>query len=81
VAFADWFQGYGRLAILDHGAGFFTLYAHLAELLVRAGQEVPAGQLIGTVGESGSLDGPQLYFEVRVRGKPEDPLAWLVPRP
>jgi septal ring factor EnvC (AmiA/AmiB activator) len=81
VAFADWFQGYGRLAILDHGAGFFTLYAHLAELLVRAGQEAQAGQLIGTVGESGSLDGPQLYFEVRVRGKPEDPLAWLVPRP
>ncbi len=81
VAFANWFQGYGRLAILDHGAGFFTLYAHLAELLVRAGQEVQAGQLIGTVGESGSLDGPQLYFEVRVRGKPEDPLAWLVPRP
>jgi len=81
VAFADWFQGYGRLAILDHGEGLFTLYAHLADLLVRAGQEVHAGQLIGTVGESGSLDGPQLYFEIRVRGKPEDPLAWLRPRP
>ncbi|MGH7407104.1 MAG: murein hydrolase activator EnvC family protein [Candidatus Methylomirabilales bacterium] len=81
VAFADWFQGYGRLAILDHGEGLFTLYAHLADLLVRAGQEVQAGQLIGTVGESGSLDGPQLYFEVRVGGKPEDPLAWLRPRP
>ncbi len=81
VAFADWFQGYGRLAILDHGEGLFTLYAHLADLLVRAGQEVKAGQLIGTVGESGSLDGPQLYFEIRVGGKPEDPLAWLQPRP
>lgn len=81
VAFADWFQGYGRLAILDHGDGLFTLYAHLADLLVRGGQEVQAGQLIGTVGESGSLDGPQLYFEVRVGGKPEDPLAWLRPRP
>lgn len=80
VAFADWFQGYGRLAILDHGDGLFTLYAHLADLLVRAGQEVQAKQLIGTVGESGSLDGPQLYFEVRVQGKPEDPLAWLQPR-
>lgn len=80
VAFADWFQGYGRLAILDHGDGLFTLYAHLADLLVRAGQEIQARQLIGTVGESGSLEGPQLYFEVRVRGKPEDPLAWLQPR-
>ena len=49
--------------------------------LVRGGQEVQAGQLIGTVGESGSLDGPQLYFEIRVGGKPEDPLAWLRPRP
>jgi septal ring factor EnvC (AmiA/AmiB activator) len=59
----------------------YTLYAHLADLLIRAGQEVQAGQLIGTVGESGSLDGPQLYFEIRVRGKPEDPLVWLQSRP
>lgn len=81
VAFADWFQGYGRLVILDHGGGMYTLYAHLADLLIRAGQEVQAGQLIGTVGESGSLDGPQLYFEIRVRGKPEDPLVWLQSRP
>jgi septal ring factor EnvC (AmiA/AmiB activator) len=78
--YADWFKGYGRLIILDHGGGYFTLYAHASELLVRAGDAVAKGQVIGRVGDTGSLEGPQLYFELRHKGKPQDPLAWLQPR-
>ncbi len=80
VLYADWFKGYGRLIILDHGGGYFTLYAHAAEILVKAGEEVARGRVIGKVGDSGSLEGPQLYFELRYKGKPEDPLVWFMPR-
>jgi septal ring factor EnvC (AmiA/AmiB activator) len=75
--YADWFKGYGRLIILDHGGGYFTLYAHASEILARAGEGISRGQVIGRVGDTGSLEGPQLYFELRHRGKPQDPLAWL----
>jgi murein hydrolase activator len=76
VAFADHFRGYGLLVILDHGNRHHTLYAHLGEAQARAGQRVTAGQVLGTVGASG-LEGPGLYFEVRVQGRPEDPAEWL----
>ncbi len=78
--YADWFKGYGRLIILDHGGGYFTLYAHASEILVRPGESVSRGQVIGKIGDTGSLEGPQLYFELRHKGKPQDPLAWLQPR-
>lgn len=77
VLYADWFQGYGKLLIIDHGGGYFTLYAHASELLVKPGDKVAGRQIIAKVGDTGSLEGPQLYFEVRYRGKPEDPLSWL----
>ncbi|HEY7678491.1 MAG TPA: peptidoglycan DD-metalloendopeptidase family protein [Candidatus Methylomirabilis sp.] len=77
VLYADWFRGYGRLVVLDHGGGYFTLYAHASELLVKVGDQVTRGLPIARVGDTGSLEGPQLYFEVRHRGKPQDPLAWL----
>jgi septal ring factor EnvC (AmiA/AmiB activator) len=77
VIYADWFKGYGRLVILDHGSGYFTLYAHASDLLVKVGDAVSGGQAIAKVGDSGSLEGPQLYFELRHKGKPQDPLAWL----
>ena len=79
VVYADWFLGYGQLIILDHGQGFYSLYAHGSEVLVRVGDTVRAGQVIGRVGETGSLEGPQLYFELRHRGDPQDPLVWLMP--
>jgi septal ring factor EnvC (AmiA/AmiB activator) len=81
VLYADWFRGYGRLIIVDHGGGYFSLYAHASELLVKVGDQVAKGQPIGRVGDTGSLEGPQLYFEIRHRGKPQDPLAWLEPKP
>ncbi len=80
VIYADWFKGYGRLIILDHSAGYFTLYAHASEIQARPGDGVSRGQVIGKVGDTGSLEGPQLYFELRHKGKPQDPLAWLQPR-
>jgi len=75
--YADWFKGYGRLVILDHGSGYFTLYAHASDVLIKTGDAVSGGQVIAKVGDSGSLEGPQLYFELRHKGKPQDPLAWL----
>lgn len=80
VIFADWFKGYGRLIIVDHGSGYFTLYAHTDGQKVKTGESVSRGQVIGTVGESGSTEGPLLYFELRHKGRPQDPLAWLQPR-
>ena len=80
VIYADWFKGYGQLIILDHSGGYFTLYAHASEILVRPGEGAARGQVIGKVGDTGSLEGPQLYFELRYKGKPLDPLAWLQPR-
>jgi septal ring factor EnvC (AmiA/AmiB activator) len=79
VVHAGWFKGYGNLVIVDHGEGFHTLVAHLASMTAAAGEEVDAGALLGTVGDTGSLKGSYLYFEVRENGKPIDPKAWLSP--
>jgi septal ring factor EnvC (AmiA/AmiB activator) len=77
VRFAGWFRGFGRLVILDHGADTFTVSGHLAETMVAVGDRVVAGDRIGSVGETGSLSGPQLYFEIRRSGQPVDPAEWL----
>ena len=77
VIYTGWFKGYGNLIILDHGTEYFTLYAHVAEILVKEGDDVRQGQRIGSVGDTGSLTGPRLYFEVRYQGKPQDPEQWL----
>ena len=77
VRFAGWLGGYGKLAIIDHGDEYFTVFGHLGELGVEVGQSVAAGQSLGTVGETGSLTGPRLYFEIRRRGEALDPVRWL----
>ncbi len=79
VAHSGWFKGYGNLVIVDHGDGYHTLVAHLGSMSTAMGEEVQAGTLLGTVGDTGSLKGPYLYFEVRERGRPVDPRAWLRP--
>lgn len=79
VAHAGWFKGYGNLVIVDHGDGYHTLVAHLASLGTAVGEEVQAGSPLGTVGDSGSLRGPYLYFEIRERGRSVDPREWLRP--
>ena len=77
VIYTGWFKGYGNLIILDHENEYYTLYAHIADIHVREGDDVKQGQRIGTVGDTGSLEGPRLYFEVRFQGKPQDPEQWL----
>ncbi len=78
ILYADWFKGYGNMMIVDHGHSYCTLYAHLEEMFKRKSETVKSGEVIATVGESGALSGPGLYFEIRHRGKPEDPQLWLV---
>jgi len=77
IIFADWLRGYGRIIIIDHGGNYYTLYGHLSDLKVQVGQEVEADRIVGLVGDSGSLEGPALYFEIRHHGKPVDPGPWF----
>ena len=78
VLFAGLRAGYGRLIILDHGGGLTSWYAHLDEILVKLHQKIQRGELIGKVGNSGRVTGPHLHFEVRLNGKPQNPLLYLV---
>ncbi len=77
VVFADWFRGYGRVVIINHGEGYHTVYANLSEIFLSKGDIIKKGALIGRVGDSGMLNAPGLYFEVRYKGKPLNPLQWL----
>jgi septal ring factor EnvC (AmiA/AmiB activator) len=77
VRFAGWFRGYGKIVILDHGDQYFTVSGHLADVYVEVGQSVDRGDTLATAGDSGSLAGPRLYFEVRRGSEPLDPAAWL----
>lgn len=75
VAFADYYQSYGPMVILDHGGGWFTLYTHLLGLGVAKGQVLKAGESVGAVGDT--VDGPRLGFEIRHQAQPQDPQKWL----
>lgn len=81
VIYADWLRGYGNLVIIDHGSGYYTVYAHASRLLVDKGERVRAGQVIARVGDTGSLTGPGLYFEIRHGGSIENPMLWLAAKP
>ena len=77
VIMAQSYSGYGNAVIIDHGGGVATLYAHMSSFEVREGQSVSQGQIVGTVGCTGSCTGDHLHFEVRVNGSPRDPLDFL----
>lgn len=77
VAFAGWRGGYGYAVLVDHGQGVHSLYGHLADFAVQAGNYVQPGQVIGYVGSTGYSTGPHLHFEVIVNGQPVDPLDLL----
>ncbi len=77
VIYADWFKGYGNIIILDHGDHYYTLSAQLEQTFKKKGDAVQAGEAIGTVGDSGMLGGPSLYFEIRHHGKPLNPALWF----
>ena len=80
VEFRDHLPGFGQCVILDHGDGYYTLYAHLARVFVAAGAEIARGQVIAEVGRPAPGEEPQLYFEVRHGRTPLDPADWLRPR-
>jgi len=77
VIFSGWLNGYGNMMIVDHGESYSTVYAHAHELFKKLGDIVDTHEVIATVGETGSMVGPKLYFEMRHRGKPVDPLKWV----
>ncbi|MBI4690981.1 MAG: peptidoglycan DD-metalloendopeptidase family protein [Nitrospirae bacterium] len=77
VVFAEWFKGYGKLIIINHGDGYHTLYANLAEIFYSVGDIIKGQQIVGKIGESGMVNAPGLYFEIRYKGKPLDPIQWL----
>lgn len=77
VIFADYFKGYGNMIIVDHGGGFFSLYAHASSVAKRVGSKVSRNDVLASVGDVDSSKGPMLYFEIRYQGKPVDPAPWF----
>ena len=75
--FSSWFKGFGNMIIIDHGDHYYTVYAHLEEQFKSKGDPVEAGEVIATVGDTGSFTGAGLHFEVRHHGKPMNPLKWI----
>jgi septal ring factor EnvC (AmiA/AmiB activator) len=80
VVFADWLRGFGLLLILDHGDGYMTLYGHNQSLYRGVGDWVEAGETIASLGNTGDVAQPGLYFEIRQNGDPRDPLIWCKAR-
>jgi murein DD-endopeptidase MepM/ murein hydrolase activator NlpD len=77
VMFAQWLKGYGNLLVIDHGKNYYTLYAHVEEIFKQKGETVKTGEVIATTGDTGSIKGACLHFEVRHHGKPVNPMKWL----
>ncbi|MGK7927733.1 MAG: murein hydrolase activator EnvC [Spirulina sp.] len=77
VILAQWYGGYGKTVVIDHGGGMTTLYGHVSKFYVREGQPVKQGSAIAEVGSTGFSNGPHLHFEIRKDGQPIDPLQYL----
>ena len=77
VVFADWMKGFGLLIIIDHGEQFMTLYGNNDSLLKNTGDTVSAGEVIAQSGDQGVRQTAGLYFEVRHKGSPTNPMHWL----
>ena len=77
VVLADWLRGFGMLAIIDHGDGWMSLYGSVDAIYKRRGDPVELNEVIATVGQSGGETEVGLYFEMRYKEEPKDPLTWL----
>lgn len=80
VVYAGWLRGYGQVMIVDHGSGFYTLFAHLSKMLKEKNSVVAGGEVIALAGDTGPTAMAGLYFEIRQKGVPRDPLAWFAER-
>jgi septal ring factor EnvC (AmiA/AmiB activator) len=77
VVFADWLRGFGLLVIIDHGQQYMTLYGNNETVLRQVGETVAAGEIIAQSGAAGIHSKSGLYFELRHKGNPQNPLKWL----
>ncbi|MDR2507839.1 MAG: peptidoglycan DD-metalloendopeptidase family protein [Candidatus Accumulibacter sp.] len=77
VVFADWMRGFGNLMIVDHGGNYLSIYGNNDALLKQVGETLKGGDVIASVGNSGGNPESGLYFEIRYRGQPLDPLKWV----
>ena len=77
VLYTGWYGGYGKVVIVSHGNGMATLYAHMSKTNVSVGQNIAKGDIVGYEGTTGFSTGPHLHFEVRVNGKPNNPMSYL----
>ena len=81
VVYADYFQGfYGNLIIIDHGLAYYSMYGHCSNFKVQKGDIISAGQPIAVIGDTGSLKGTALYFQINFKTDPLNPLQWLKER-
>jgi len=81
VVFADWMRGFGLLLIIEHGEGYMSLYGHNQALYKEVGEWVDTGDVVATLGASGGQQEPGLYFELRHKGRPVDPVKWCAGAP
>lgn len=77
VVFSDWLRGYGNLLIIEHDDDYLTIYGNNDALLRVVGEQIAAGTPIASVGSSGGGQGSGLYFEIRHKGQPVDPMQWI----
>jgi murein DD-endopeptidase MepM/ murein hydrolase activator NlpD len=77
VIFSGWWDGYGKALVIDHGKKISTVYGHMSRIYVQNDSSVRKGQIIGLVGSTGYSTGPHLHFEVRINGKPTNPMPYL----
>ena len=77
IIYSSWFKGYGNMIVIAHGKNYYSVYAHIEELFKTKGDKIEKDEVIATVGDTGSMVGSGLYFELRHHGKPMNPLEWL----
>ena len=81
VAFSDWMRGFGLLVIIDHGDGYMSLYGHNQALYKEVGEWVDTGEVVALLGTSGGHTESGLYFELRHKGQPINPVRWCAGKP
>lgn len=77
VVYAEWFKGYGNMLIIDHGDGYFTVYARLGKMYKSTNSVVLGGEAIGEINRDSGISGSELYFEIRHHAQPLNPAVWL----